>query len=81
MRRLKVQKQPLTELLTEKEIERRKIAKHNRLLRRIKKEFKRMPYVDITPHESLAQVTIARASRDRNRLERRKLKLCQKKKK
>lgn len=74
---------PLKELLSPEELRRRDIAKHNRVKKRIFKEFKRMPFRDIIPHESLAQVTIARASMDRNRLERRKLKrkLCQKKKK
>lgn len=73
---------PLTELLSEDELRRRDVAKHNRVKRRIFKEFKKMPYADITPHESLAQKTIAKASMDRNRLERRKLKkkICQKKK-
>ena len=67
----------LSELLSPEELRRRDIAKHERVRRRIFKEFKKMPYVDITPHESLAQVTIAKASRDRNRLERRKRK-CKK---
>jgi len=65
---------PLSELLSPEALKQRDIDKHERVRRRIFKEFKKMPYADITPHETLAQVTIAKASMDRNRLERRKRK-------
>lgn len=68
---------PLSELLSSAELHKRAIAKHERVRRRIFKEFKKHPYLDITPHETLAQVTIAKAQRARNRLERRKRK-CKK---
>jgi hypothetical protein len=70
----------LTEILPERELKRRDIEKHNKIKNRIYKDFKRMPYADIIPQESLAQRTIAFASMDRLRFERRKQKkLCQKK--
>jgi len=65
---------PLSELLSPAYLEARDVAKHNRLLKRLKKEFKKMPYADITPHETMAQVTMAKAQRDRNKAERRKWK-------
>lgn len=65
---------PLSELLSPEELRRRDIAKHERVRRRIMKEFRKCPYRDIVPHETLAQVTIARASMDRNRTERRRMK-------
>ena len=68
---------PLSELLSLEELHRRDLAKHERIRRKIFKEFKRHPYLDIVPHETMAQVTMAKAMRDRNRKERRKLK-CRK---
>lgn len=64
-----------------KEQEARDVAKHNRVLKRIKKEFKKMPYANLTPHESLAQKTIGKATMDRNRAERRRVKKLEAKKK
>jgi hypothetical protein len=56
----------------------RDTAKHNRVLKRIKKEFKKMPYANLTPHERLAQLALARGAMDRERDDRRKEKRAKK---